>query len=461
MGYVRGHLVTSLVGITITLAGGASSAPATDKVASGQATAAGTSLIAGAHGIRYELRGGAKVELSEGAEFAFEPSLHLKLRKPNDPDTTTRVIHLVHGRAEITVPTLRDPTAVLVRGPGKLSAVSKEGRMSFLADADSSTVAARAGELLVGVGNEWKPLKEGYARTLAADDPAALPRAILGAPTTPAVARLVVVRGSEQAHVAATWSPLATAARYDVTLTLTRAGADATVVSHQILGGTSADMPLLPPGSYAMVVSAMDKHGLVGRASAPYKIRVVGVQTPDGSTTSADGAVILGRDQRVSLVGADDLELSYGASPLFVAAPPTLGLAHGEMTTVRLRAPGSTEEAVLHLEPKGLHADVSIGPRSAKWPLDRVAIQIDLVDTSGRVVPVDEPVDATVTVNLQKIAVHWERNGRTLHATLPASTPPGPWVVRAEVRDTHGQLIGRDFLEVVQTNAHAGVVAAR
>src|SRR5438552_16718125 len=113
MGYVRTNFSIGLVGITLLIAGSASSASSTDKVIAGEAASEGPNLIAGPHGVRYELRGGARLDFSEGAEFGFDPSLHLKLGKPNDPETITRAVHLVHGKVEVSVPTLRDPTAVM------------------------------------------------------------------------------------------------------------------------------------------------------------------------------------------------------------------------------------------------------------------------------------------------------------------------------------------------------------
>ncbi|HEX3596898.1 MAG TPA: hypothetical protein VHU80_17435 [Polyangiaceae bacterium] len=456
---MRNHFFTAFIAAGIAFSISASSATLTDKVTAGEAAAQGATLVAGPHGIRYELRGGAKVELSEGAEFAFEPSLHLKLRKPGDPDTTTRVIHLLHGTAEVSVPTLRDPTAVMVHGPGKLAAVAKEGHLTFVADGDRSTVAARHGEMLVGVGNEWRALREGFARTLSIEDPAALPRPVLAAPTVSAQSKLAVVHGDDKAHATATWAPLANAARYDVTLT--RTGASTAVVSHQLVTEPAASVDALSPGSYSVVVAAIDKLGLVGNVSAPCDFRVVGVDAPEGSTTSADGAIIIGRDQRVSLVDADGIELSYGSSSLFMAAPASLGLAHGEPTTVRLRAPGSATEAVLHLAPKGLHAAIQIGPRAAKWPADRVAIEVDLYDTTGNALPEPAAIDATVTVNMTKVAVKWERSGPSLRATVPTGAGAGPWVVRAEVKDSHGDLLGRDFLEVAPLVKRVDAVAQR
>jgi hypothetical protein len=397
---------------------------------------------------------------SEGAEFAFEPSLHIKLRKPTDPETITRAVYMPHGHVDVTVPTLRDPTAVMIRGPGKMSAVAKEGRLTFVAEGERTTAAARVGEMLVGIGrNDWKLLKQGTARTLSPEDPAATPRPILTAPKVTADAKLFIVRGDEEAHVAASWAPLTGAAQFDVTLA--RTGAAAKVVSHQLVSKSSLAFGELTPGTYTLVVAPIDKQGLTGTVSEACTLRVVGVQTPPGASRSVDGAVIIGRDQRVSLVGADQMEVAYGNSADFMGVPNTLGLAHGSATTIRLRVPGTTEEAVLHLEPQGLRANVHIGPRSATWPLDRVAIDIDLYDTSGRAVPDDTEIDATVTVNLAKVPVSWERSHHTLHATLPAGTPPGPWVVRTEVHDGHGELIGRDHLEVAPVAQRSAAVARR
>ena len=64
-------------------------------------------------------------------------------------------------------------------------------------------------------------------------------------------------------------------------------------------------------------------------------------------------------------------------------------------------------------------------------------------------------------MNLAKVPVHWEQSGHTLRAAIQPGTPPGPWVVRAEIRDRNGELLGRDFLEVAPTEPTAAAVAAR
>jgi hypothetical protein len=125
----------------------------------------------------------------------------------------------------------------------------------------------------------------------------------------------------------------------------------------------------------------------------------------------------------------------------------------------RLRIPGSKEEAVLRLEPRGLRANVQIAPHAAHWPLDRVLVRIELYDANGRAVPEDAGVLPSVTVNMEPVSLRWERKGRTLSAALPPSPTPGPWVVRAEVHDRRGELLGRDFLEIVPLDPRGAALA--
>src|SRR5262249_30686965 len=149
----------------------------------------------------------AVVEFDAGSEFSFEPSLKLKLRKANDPETITRALRIVHGKVEVTIPDGKaDPTAVMFRGPGKMSAVAKEGKAAFDASNDRTSVAARSGEMLVGVGTDWKPLREGLARTLAPEDPTAMPRPILGPPSVDTDKKLAVIPGEGSAGFSAKWS---------------------------------------------------------------------------------------------------------------------------------------------------------------------------------------------------------------------------------------------------------------
>jgi hypothetical protein len=464
MGFVRPRFSVVVLGAVLFAARPALSGPSlTDHLVSGTVLPQDALLTAGAEGAVYELRGGAILNVSAGTAFAFEPSIRLKLRKPGDPDTFARSVRLTHGHVDVTIPAkYREQTAVFLHGSGKLGAVAKEGISTFIADDVRTTVASREGEMLVGIGNEWKPLKEGFARTVEPSDAIGIPRPILGAPQAKTDHDLVVVEGERTAHFSATWSALKEATTYDVAFTPffgPKEQRRSTV--HESTSATTATWKDLVPGSYAVKVAAVDRSGLAGAPSSEAILRVVGLSAPDGATIADDGTVALGHDQRVSLTDGTGLEVSYGSSSVFQPAPSTLGLAHNGPTLVRLRKAGSKEETVVQLEPKGLRANVTIGPRVARWPLDRVVIDVELYDTNGRPVPDGADISPTITVNLDPVSVKWVRSGRTLHAELSPGMAPGPWVVRAEVHDRRGELLGRDFLEVARVEPRGTETASR
>jgi hypothetical protein len=367
---------------------------------------------------------------------------------PGEADMLTRVVRVVRGTIDVSVPTgKREPTALMIRGPGKMSLVTKAGFATFVASDDRSTAACRSGNTLVGVGNDWRILKEGFARTLAASTPTALPRPILGRPTPSFDHGLVFVRDSETGNAIASWQPVKDADRYDVHVGRVD-GSKIAPFSHELTTSTSAPLRALSPGTYSVVVTAIDKTGLLGMPSQPKELRVSGLETPKGASVGSDGAIVLAKEQRVRLLASEGLEVSYGTSQIFGPAPSTLGLAHGESVVARIRAPGTTEETFIRLEPRGLRARVQLSPTTASWPRDSVTVTVEPYDTSGRPIP-DENLTTTVTVNLERVKLAWQRDDHALRAVIPASATRGPWVIRAEVRDGRGELLGRDFLEVL------------
>ena len=463
MGIVRTLSPVVLLGAALFVARPslAGSPSVSDRVVAGEVQKHGALLVAGDHGATYELKGGALVEFSSGAEFAFQPSLKLKLRKPTDPDTVTRSVRLSRGSAEVTIPEGRTDTAVMLRAPSKMAAVAKEGKAAFDVSGDRTSSISRQGEMLVGVGTDWKPLRGGLARTLSPEDPSASPRAILSPPSVTADRPLTVVSGDATAGFTASWSAIKDADHYEAALV--RLGTDKQeVLVRQSAAAPVAAFAALGAGMYGVTVSPVDKHGVRGNASAPVVVRILGIDVPEGARSDG-GVIVLGRNQRVGLRGATGLEMSFGSSPMFNPAPSTVGLAHNEPTLVRLRVPGTTEEAKLQLAPDLLQARVTIGPRAARWPSDRVTIMVELSDAGGRSIPEDATVDADVTVNLAPVDVKWTRKGHTLRAELPpgTGTGAGPWVVRAEVKDKRGMLIGRDFLEVATRSAQRFSTAMR
>lgn len=455
MGLLRTALCVSSVTGAILLARPATSGQPIEHLVSGAATANGTVLVAGTTGARYELKGGPVIDIAPGSEFSFDPSRRVPLGKPGAPDTLTRVVRLTRGTVEVTVPTVKkEPTAVMVRGLGKMSSVTRGGIATYVVDGDRSTVACRSGDTLVGLGNDWKGLKEGFARTLAPEDPTALVHPLLGAPSPRFDRGLVFVRGNESGHAEASWQPVKGAVRYDVRVSRGESK-NAVLVSHESTASPSAPLRDLTAGTYAVVVSAIDKSGLLGVSSESKSLRVARLQVPEGATVTDDGTIILSKEQRVTVLGSEGLEVSYGTSTFFGSAPNTLGLSHNESVVARLRAPGSADETIIRLEPRGLRARVHFDPKAAYWPSDKVTVTVELYDTTGRTVPDGADVEPVVTVNLEPVKLDWQRSGYTLRAVVPQSPTPGPWIVRAEVADAHGEMLGRDFVEVAKPDTRS------
>jgi hypothetical protein len=176
----------------------------------------------------------------------------------------------------------------------------------------------------------------------------------------------------------------------------------------------------------------------------------MGVSLPEGASASTHG-VNVPPHRRIGLIAADGLEMTYGPGNYFVAAPDSVGMSRGSKTLVRFRDPVSHDEASLTLVPEVIRARVEMGPKTASWPGDHVAINVILVDGEDQPLDSTDGVEARVSVNLKPVATKWTRKGNTLSArVVQTKSTPGPWVVRVEIsHETLGHL-ARDFLEVTK-----------
>lgn len=401
--------------------------------------------------ITKQLPGGAVLRLSPGARLETLRVMKLQLGPNGAAETPTQVFKLLSGRVDVELPLTKMPkTAVLFQAPHKVSAVAKGGHSIAIADADRVTFAAVDNEMLAASGNDWKALPSGVVRSFVGTDPTPQEHAVPGVPTL-GVSHSLVLATANGTSSSVSVSSVAQAAKYE--LSLYRVGEKSReLVRRQ--DAQAGDNPLqnLTPGHYEVSARALDSSGVFGRESAPLSLRIVGTELPTGARYE-NGSVLLGRSGRVKLLGAEGLEASYGSSPHYVRAPASVGLARGEATVVHLREPGSADGLSIGLEPRTLHADVSITPKSAHWPQDKIEVSVRLFDARGRAVPENVKVNAQVLVNVEQAAVSWARSGNVLTAQVPPASGPGPWVVRVEVTDEFGEAAGRDFLEVAASDS--------
>ena len=105
-----------------------------------------------------------------------------------------------------------------------------------------------------------------------------------------------------------------------------------------------------------------------------------------------------------------------------------------------------------------MYAHVAIGPSRAVWPKDAIQIVVELKAKGGQGVPEFLELKPEVMLGIEPVEVAFTRDGNRLVGTVPPTDKPGPWVLRVEVKDQFGALLGRDFLEIAK--APAAVPAA-
>jgi hypothetical protein len=333
--------------------------------------------------------------------------------------------------------------AVLVRGPGPLSAIFKGGKGAVVVTGATLTAASFSGEALAGFGSSWQRVPAGHARHYGVGAPSRALSPLLPAPEAALGTTLALVVGDEPAKTRFHWPAVSGASGYEVLVT--------SRVDSQVLARRSVERPEvsldLPPGHYQVETRARDAAGIEGAASVARDVRVVGVELPAGAVLE-NGTVRLGAKQRVRLTDPAGLEATYDNARDFVAAPQNIGLIQRRPTVVRLRQQGQAEAIQLRLEPRIRTASVELGPRHASWPRDRITVTIRAKSSDSRA----PKLTPRVLLNVSPVPINWERRAGTWTGVVPRPLSKGPWVVRVEVEDEFGELLARDHLEVAASD---------
>lgn len=386
------------------------------------------------------LPGGIELRLEHGTVIHVLRSTRLPLY-PGKPSTPSQVVQLSSGAVRVTVPPTSN-VAVLVRAPKRVSVVVKSGVGVVLAKDGALTVAALEGDMLAAVGDKWRPLSQGFARSFDPQDSAGKPRPVVAMPTLLQPAALALALGGTGTH-RASWSAVPGAAAYRVRI----ADRDqATPPLELETRELSADFAELRAGRYELSVVAKDAYGLEGAAASGH-LDMLGVELPAGARRVGDD-IELAMRHRLRFSDPAGLELSYGTAAPFIAAPNDVGVVNRAPTVVRVRKAGEEGELSFRLLPRDIRAEVELGPALARWPRDGVTIRVLLRDGQGRRVPLSAKLRPEVRVNFDPVSVSWARSGDVLETTLPTRSDRGPWVVRVQVFDEHGDEIGWGSLEV-------------
>lgn len=408
-------------------------------------------FVAGAEGATLRLHDGSTLELDPNSEVRFLATQSVQVPSP----VRAPVVQLLQGRARCTAATPTGPQqakAVVVRGSGALVGVVAAGTSIFRASTDKLSVAVLSGHTITSMsGNDWTVLKPNFARTLSRTGKAPV-RAMLAAPQLSADPSFAIVSTSPTPPPQLKWQAVRGAEGYEVALR--PLGSDRPSLTRRTKPD-ALSLPLadVPPGAYEAVVRALDAEDLDEAWSKPVAINFVTLELPPGGVFVGDNAIQLPEGQKISLRNVYGLESTLNDSTSFAPAANEARLINADRPqVVRLRRPGSAYELKIRLEPRSFHVDVDITPKRARWPGDAVTVTVRTRNRDGSPPPASVQLTPRVLLNTDPIAVTWTQDGPTMR-TVIAPRPNGqPNVLRVEVLDQYGHVLGRNFLEIADKN---------
>lgn len=413
----------------------------------GSVTSSGGVLTAGPDGADYQLPSQALLRLAPGAAVRVFPVAQQLQLQPGSK-TTTYSFALLSGRVDVTVPS--KPKSAVLCSIGKLSTVVGSGQATLLARGDDTTVVSVAGDVRTLLDDRWQTLSPGTLARFGAEHHGT-PEPTIAAPQLSPGQRLWFSAGDAIAISGFDFGKVTAAERYELRLR------DKNGKSEQlrsVRGATrlTETFAPIPPGEYEIAARSIDADGIAGRWSAAESVRVVGVSLPAGGYASG-GDIFIGKGQEVRFSNTDGLEMTYEGAGRYVPASEAVSLYRGEVTVVSFRVPGSVFPTSARLRPRSVYAHVAIGPSRAVWPTDAIQIVVELKAKGGQGVPEFLELKPEVMLGIEPIDVAFTRDGNRLVGSVPPTDKPGPWVLRVEVKDQFGALLGRDFLEIAKAPA--------
>jgi hypothetical protein len=434
----------------------AEAAPPKTGVVAGSGVTSGGVFTAGASGAEYQLPTLARLKLAPGAAVRMFP-VPQQLQLAPGAKTTTYSFALLRGRVDVTVPV--KPKSAVLCSLGRSSAVIGAGRAALVARAEDFTVASYEGDVRTLASDRWQTLPP---QTVSRVDSAhaTSPEPTLAAPKLAPGQRLWFSAGEPVEVSGFDFTKVERAAEYELRLRPNNGNADQL---RRVQSGARLNEAFvgLTPGRYELAVRSVDADGIAGAWSTVEPVRVVGVSLPPGGYSAA-GDIFIGKGQEVRFSNTEGLEMTYEGAGRYVPASEAVTLYRGETTVVSFRVPGSVYPTTARLRPRGVFAHVALGPRKAVWPKDSVQIAIELRSKDGEAVPQWLQLKTDVKLGIEPVDVVFTRDGNRLLGTVPPPERPGPWVLRVEVKDQFGSLLGRDFLEIASAPlAPAKAVSAR
>ena len=390
-----------------------------------------------------ELPSRAQLRLAPNSAVRLFPTPQLLALNPG-PRTWTWSFALQNGRVDVDLP--KTGRNAVLATMGKLSAIVTAGQAALRVENGEATTANQEGEVRTLLNDHWQTVPLGFQATLSKENPNATAKPGLPGPTLTFGQRMWFAASESVAMHGYRWTAVPGATRYELRL---RHLPDGKIVDQRSTVDTQLSEAVAPveAGRYSIALRSVDAHGIEGSWTPEAEVRVIGVVLPPGSYTT-DQAIYLGAGQQVQFTNTDGLEMTYQGAGRYFPAAQGAGLYRNQTTVIGFRMPGVLDSAMARLEPRALYADVRIGPQRAVWPRDSISIDVELKSKAGAEIPSFLQVVPTVTLGLDPVDVNFTQEGNTLHAVVPPSSKPGPWILRVDVADQYGVPLGHDFLEI-------------
>jgi hypothetical protein len=397
-----------------------------------------------------QLPGGGAIRIFGNTEASVLTDPQSLMLLPGKKTMTYSVI-LRRGLIEIDAPNESPPrVAIAVGTPTDVRVVTLSGQSSVKVDGRNVIAVSQSGLTTVTQGSKLARLPNSVKRVYQGRN-GFVDRPLLDTTRWVGGRRIWIAASGRSVPVAGyVWSPVRGAAGYLVALR--ELASQRTVTQSRVSGPQVESFPQpLNPGRYEVDIAGIDSDGFVSCNRTKIPVTVVGVELPGGAIALPKDTVVVAAEQQVKLTYAEGLTLTTADHRSGVPGTEPFGLERLDRAAILIHPPGGGDTSTLTLVRRQPLVSTWVGPKLATWPDDAVLLQVSFVDQQGRPTPQDIEPAVHVLVGVDPVEVEWDKQGSLWQARLPPMRDPGPWVVRLEVVDQYGVVIGRDFAEIART----------
>ncbi len=430
----------------------ASGNAALPQVVSGEITRLRGQWMTKARPAELSLPGGGRISIYSGTDASLLTDPQGLMLLPGKK-TPTYTIILRRGLVDIDLPN-ENPArvAVTVGTPSDVRLVTLTGRSSIKVDGRNVVAVNHCGLTTAAQGPKLVKLPTAVKRTYPSQG-TFTDHSLLEATRWVGGRRVWIATTDAPVSVSGyVWAPVQGATAYIVTLR--------EQATQRLLAQIRVNSPVvesfpqpLGPGKYDVDVAAIDGDGFVSGNRTTLPVTVVGLELPGGAMALPRDTVVVAPEQQVRLSHAEGLTLTTADHRSGVAGTEPFGLEGLDRAAILIHPPGGGDTATLTLVRREPVVSTWVGPKFATWPEDPVQLQVSFVDSRGKPTPSHIESSVRVLVGVEPIEVEWDKQGSLWQAHLPKLKGRGPWVVRLEVVDQYGVIIGRDFAEIAKTRS--------